>query len=120
MIRIRLAAFAVSTVEIYASEDWTTDAPEIEAVCRAWRDSGGKSWIDVEPSEGETVLDGLITLANTEDDEAERLRKYPRVADREGSQEQQKYARNACHGLSGAASRLAEELRRVERERGKP
>jgi hypothetical protein len=115
VIRVRLADFAASTVEIYASEDWSEEAPQIEAVCRAWRESGRTNWLNVEPEQAETVIDGLVVLANTEDDEVERLGRLPRLAEREACGEQRKYAKAACSGLSGAASRLASAL--VERGR---
>lgn len=99
MITVTLSPLATSTVQIYADEDWTDDAPEIEAVCRAWRAGGRRERLVVDPAEVEQVIDGLTTLSNTEDENAEGRNRHP-------DPEVRRIARGACQGLSGASSRL--------------
>ena len=70
MIRVPVRGWAASTLEPYAEEDWSTDAPEIEAVCRAFR-RGDRKALAFYPSEADAVLDGLASLSNTDDERAE-------------------------------------------------
>ena len=94
---LTLSPFALSTVAMYAEEDWTTDAPDIEAVCRAYRAGGGRA-LRVEAADVATVARGLVDLANTEDEIAEDRRSF--------DPETRRHSRAARDGLSAAHGRL--------------
>lgn len=96
-MRLPLSPFALSTVAAYAEEDWSTDAPDLEAVCRAYRAGGGASLL-VAPSDVDAVARGLVALANTEDDIAEDRRHF--------DPETRRHSRAARDGLSAAHGRL--------------
>lgn len=98
MTRLPLSPFALSTVAAYTEEDWSTDAPDIEAVCRAYRAGGGASLL-VAPSDVEAVARGLVTLANTEDETCEGRHRSP-------DPETRRHSRAARDGLSAAHGRL--------------
>lgn len=97
-MRLALSPFALSTVAMYAEEDWSGDAPDIEAVCRAYRAGGGASLL-VEPDAVASVARGLVDLSNTEDEVCEGR-------DRSPDPESRRFARAARDGLSAAQSRL--------------
>lgn len=98
MIRVPVRGWAASTLEPYAEEDWSTDAPEIEAVCRAFR-RGDRKALAFYPSEADAVLDGLASLSNTEDERAED--KNEKRRDPEGA----RIARLASNGLTKLSQR---------------
>ena len=98
MIRVRCAGWAASSLEIHAEESWTGDAPEIEAVCAAFR-LGGKKALVFDIADADLVLDGLTTLSNTEDERAED--KNAKRRDPEGT----RYARLSSNGLSALGCR---------------
>ena len=100
---IHLSPLALSTVEIYASEDWAEDAPEIEAVCAAWRAGGRRARLLVDPATADLVRDGLVTLSNTEDEQAEGRNRHR-------DPEVRRIARGACSGLSAASGRLFDRI----------
>lgn len=97
LLRVHLATWAASTVQIHAEEDWSDDAPDLEAVCAAWRNAPGSDHLAVAPDAVETVWRGLIDLANAEDTDAGR---------RDLPAEERRIARHASDGLSAAATRL--------------
>ncbi len=105
MFTVRLSALALSTVEIYADEDWTEDAPEIEAVCAAWRAGGRRARLLVDPATADLVRDGLVTLGNTEDEQAEGRNRHP-------DPEVRRIARGACSGLGASSGLLFDEARK--------
>ena len=103
-MKIPVHGYAASTLEIYGEEDWTTDAPEIEAACAAFR-RGNKRALVFDRAAADAVLDGLTTLSNTEDEQAvdRALRKH--------NPESARFARLASDGLSRVSVRLCAELR---------
>lgn len=101
-VRLPVRGYALSTLLAYAEERWADDAPEIEAACEALR-AGGGSTLLVKPSSMPLVVDGLIALSNTEDEEAEREARLP-LARRDP--ERLRMLRAASTGLSGLAARL--------------
>jgi hypothetical protein len=72
VIRIPVRGWAASSIEIHAEESWVDDAPEIEAVCAAFR-RGNRRALAFDLADADLVLDGLTTLSNTEDERAEDL-----------------------------------------------
>lgn len=104
MIRVAVRGWAASTLEPYAEEDWSIDAPEIEAVCVAFR-RGGRKALAFFPNEAQAVLDGLGSLSNTEDETAEDRERKRR--DPEGT----RMARLASNGLTKLGQRAFEAAR---------
>ena len=98
MIRVAVRGWAASTLEPYAEEDWSVDAPEIEAVCVAFR-RGDRRALAFYPSEADAVLDGLTSLSNTDDERAED--KNERRRDPEGA----RIARLASSGITKLSQR---------------
>ena len=93
-MRVRLSKWAQSTIEIYASEDWSEE-PEIAAVLAAWDGSA----LRVPRENAATIARGLCELSNSEDAHAEAMKRK----DPEGA----RMARWACEGLSNAALRAS-------------
>ena len=98
MIRVAVRGWAASTLEPYAEEDWSIDAPEIEAVCVAFR-RGDRKALAFYPNEARAVLAGLTSLSNTEDETAEDRERKRR--DPEGA----RMARLASNGFSKLGQR---------------
>lgn len=99
MQTIRLSAWAQSTVQMYASENWTpedwSDDPEVLAVLAAWNGRALRF-----PRENAAIIArGLSALSNQEDAHYEQMRRK----DPEGA----RMARWACEGLSNAALRAS-------------
>jgi hypothetical protein len=103
LIRVRLRGWAASTIEVYSSERWAEDAPEIEAVCNAYR-AGAGSHLVVDASSALLVVEGLICLCNSEDEEAEREARIP--AERRDPS-RLRLLRAAAGGLSTLALKVA-------------
>lgn len=76
VIRVRCAGWAASSLEIHAEESWMDDAPEIEAVCAAFR-LGGKKALVFNLAEADIVIDGLTMLAFDGLSVMTRRRTYP-------------------------------------------
>lgn len=96
MIRVRVRGATHSVLEPYAEEDWSDIDPGIEAACAAYR-AGGKEQLAFDPASAAMVADGLLTLANGEDDIAENQRSHP---------EERAMARRARDGLTALRSRV--------------
>ena len=101
--------WATSTLDAYSSEDWTTDAPEIEAVCAAYR-RGNRRALVFDAADFDQVLDGLTTLANTEGERGED--RTERKRDPEGAL----FARLASRGLSAVSVRGCRTSRRPDHQ----
>lgn len=89
---IRIGKWAQSTIEIYAEEDWSKDAPEIALVIQTWRRGGSKNRLVVLESEAFFTCAGLTMLSNTEDENAQ-------IA---GHPEGRQFARKASDSLTCA------------------
>ena len=103
-LRIPVHGYAHSTLTAYSEETWTDDAPEIEAVCAAYR-AGGHRALLVQAGQAEQVLAGLTSLSNTEDELASdrnEKRRHPEGARMAGA---------ASRGISGISVRLCRAMR---------
>ena len=100
--RYPVRGYAGSTLTAYAEQDWTEDAPEIEAVCAAFRAGDHRALVVKEGMEDQ-VDAGLTVLSNIEDAVAEdERRRLPRNRDVERA----RMARAAAAGLSTLALRV--------------
>lgn len=98
-MRVAVRGWAASSLEIHSEEDWTDDAPEVEAACLAFR-RGLRRCLVFSLNEADAVVDGLTTLSNTEDERAED--RAERRRDPEGT----RYARLSSDGLSELSVRV--------------
>jgi hypothetical protein len=112
VIRVRCAGWAASSLEIHAEESWAEDAPEIEAVCVAFR-LGGKNALAFDLADADLVVDGLSTLSNTEDERAEDRDRKRR--DPEGT----RFARLSSDGLSKLSIRVCAAVREATASAGR-
>ena len=103
-LRVPVRGWAASSIEIHAEESWSEDAPEIEAVCAAFR-LGGRKALAFDLADADLVVDGLTTLSNTEDERAED--KNQKRRDPEGT----RYARLSSDGLSSLSIRVCRAVR---------
>lgn len=96
-IREPIRGHALTVLAAYAEQDWVDDDADIAAACDALRAGGGRALV-LCPSRADTVADGLVYLANIEDEGATRTAaRDPGLA---------RMMRAACAGLSGAAVRV--------------
>jgi hypothetical protein len=101
-IRIPIRGNAQGALQIYAEEDWSAEDPELQAACEAAR-RGRFAALVFDQADSARVMDGLITLANTHDEEAEAEARKPN-GDRDP--ERLRMLRAATAGLSTLSSKV--------------
>lgn len=97
-IREPIRGHALTVLAAYAEQDWSgDDDADIAAACDALRAGDGRALV-LCPSRAADVADGLVYLANIEDEGATRTAAH--------DPELSRMMRAACTGLSGAAVRV--------------
>lgn len=96
-IREPIRGHALTVLAAYAEQDWGDDDADIAAACDALRAGDGRALV-LCPSRADAVADGLVYLANIEDEGATRTAAH--------DPELSRMMRAACTGLSGAAVRV--------------